>query len=263
MPGQILLNLVLDSDLLKSKMKNKVLFLIFISFTLTTCKKDHLFDCFKSAGKTITENRSVSPFININLDNNVDLIIHPNTGFYIKVTAGKNIIDGITTELSGNTLYIRNENRCNWMRSFKNTYTVEVGMDKPSLIHYEGSGDITCIDTIRTDEFTFDCYNGSGSINLLLHCNKTHLNHHIGRSDFHVTGISGESYIYVNDVGTFDGSALNADYCYIRSSSTGDCRINVKNELGFEIKYSGNIYYTGEPHIYHQEFNGTGKLIHY
>src|SRR5689334_18323193 len=93
--------------------------------SLTTCQKEHLFDCFKSAGKSVTENRAATPFTNINLTNNVDLIINPDTTFYIKVTAGDNLIDGIITELQGTTLYIRNENRCNWMRSFKNTYTVE------------------------------------------------------------------------------------------------------------------------------------------
>ena len=98
----------------------KKIYIIFLAFTLTTCKKEHMLDCFKSAGSTITENRTATPFINIELKDNVDLIINPNSTPYIKVTAGENLIDGIITELSGNTLYVRNENKCSWMRSFKN-----------------------------------------------------------------------------------------------------------------------------------------------
>lgn len=244
-------------------MKIKSLLLIFIALAFTTCKKDHLLDCFKSAGNITTETRTATPFVNINLTDNVDLVIHPDTSYYIKVTAGDNLIDGIITELNGNTLYIRNENRCNWMRSFKNTYTVEVGMDQPGTIHYDGSGNISCLDTIRSDEFTFDCFGGSGSIDFIFNCNKTYLKNPIGRSDIHANGFSKESYIYINDVGTLDAGNMVANNTFVNNSSTGDCRINVINDLGFEIKYTGNIFYTGNPFIYSQKYSGSGKLIHY
>ncbi len=244
-------------------MKTKIIVLLFIIFTFSTCKKDHLLDCFKSAGKTITENRETNAFININLTDNVDLIIHTDTTYFVKVTAGDNLINGIITEWNNKTLYIRNENRCNWMRSFENIYTVEIGMNQPELIHYNGSGNITCLDTIRKEDFIFDSFGGSGTINLNFNSNKIHLNDHIGRADIRAFGFANESYIYVNDVGVLNASGMNTNYTYITNNSTGDCRINVKNELGFEIKYSGNIFYTGNPHILSQNFSGTGKLIHY
>ena len=231
--------------------------------TLTTCKKDHLLDCFKSAGKSITESRPVTAFTKIDLKNNVDLVIVPNSPFYIKVTAGENLIEGIITELSGNTLYIRNENRCNWMRSFSNTFTVEIGMDFPEKIDYYGSGDITCKDTIRTSEFFIDCWNGSGTINLLFNSAKTHINNNVGRADFHIQGYSGVNYIYLNDVATLNAENLITFYTYIKNKSTGDCRINVKEELGAEIEYVGNIYYTGKPHSITQSILGEGKLIEF
>jgi hypothetical protein len=229
---------------------------------LTTCNKDHLLDCFKSSGNTVTHFRNATPFSNINLKNNVDLILHPDTSFYIKVTAGSNLIDGIITELDGNTLYIRNENKCNWMRSFKNTYTVEVGMDKPYQIYYDGSGDITCSDTIRSEKFFFECFNGSGSIHFLYNAREVHMNNHIGRSDIHAAGFTDSVYVYINDVGTMDASALNSNYAYVRNSSTGDCRIATGAEFGYEILYNGNIFYSGNPHIFNEVHTGMGKLIH-
>jgi hypothetical protein len=242
------------------KFGNYLLIIFILSFT--ACKKDHMLECFKSSGETTTETRDVSPFVNIDLTDNVDLIIKPNSSFYIKVTAGENLIDGIITELSGNTLYIRNENRCNWMRSFDNTYTVEIGMDKPEVINYFGSGDINCLDTIRTGDFTFNCTNGSGSINFLLNCTTTHLNNHTGRTDIHAKGFSGVSYIYINDVGTMDASELVTYYSYLRNRSTGDMKVNVVQELGVEILYNGNIYYSGNPVKIDQQITGKGKLIH-
>ena len=237
--------------------------LLTLSILLTTCKKDHLLDCFKSSGKSVSETRTAIAFNNINMTNNVDLIIHPDTIPYIKVTAGDNLIDGIITELSGNTLYIRNENRCNWMRSFNNTFTVEVGMDKPANIYNNGSGNIHCSDTIRSDVFVLDCFNGSGSINLLFNSKEIHLTNHVGRTDIHANGKTDKCFIYINDVGTMDAAGLESSYCYIRNSSTGDCRINVKDELGYEILYNGNIYLSGRPHLFNELITGSGKFFRY
>lgn len=241
----------------------KKVVLVIVSFLLTTCKKDHLLDCFKSTGSETTESRDASAFTEINLINNVDLKIKPNSGFYIKVTAGENILDGIITEISGNTLFIRNENKCNWVRSFNKTISVEVGMDNPVLIHYEGSGNIECLDTITSDEFTFDSFNGSGTINLLVNCSKVHLRNHIGRSDIIPKGHAVESYIYANDVGIYDGRNLSTSFTTIRSSSTGDSYVNASASLSYEISYTGNIYFNGNPVIDIIGHTGTGKLIHY
>ena len=242
-------------------MKARIILSILI-IILTTCKKDHLLDCLKSAGKTITEDRETGTFLNINLTDNVDLKINPGTNHYIKVTAGKNIIDGIITEISGNTLYIRNENRCNWMRSFKNTYTVEVGMDQPVNIYYDGSGDISCLDTIRSNDFVFDCFGGSGSINFIFNSDRMQLKNHIGRSDMHASGTVRECNVFINDVGKADVSSLISQVCHVRNSSTGDCRVKVTSDLSVEILYSGNIYYSGNPVSVLQTVTGSGKLIH-
>ena len=237
---------------------------ILLSLTpLTGCKKDHLFDCFKSTGKSITESRPVGAFEEINLTDNVDLVFRPATEYSITVTAGDNLIDGIITELDGNTLYIRNENRCNWMRSFSNKYTVEVSMPVLNRIYYDGSGDITFADTLRNDNFLFDCFNGSGTINFLFNNPSIHLNNHIGRTDMHIKGYSGDTKIYVNDVGTFEGDDFLTPVAYVRNRSTGNCRIRVTGELSYEILHTGNIYYSGNPAIVYQSVTGSGKLIPY
>jgi len=220
-----------------------------------------MLDCFKSSGDEITENREAVEITDIQLDDNVDLIIHPNSIPYIKVTAGENLIDGIITELDGNKLYIRNENRCNWMRSFKNTYTVEVGMDKPANIIYYGSGDIHCIDTIRTNEFNFDCTNGSGSINFITNTNTLNIRNHTGRTDIHLKGKSQATFIYINDVATCESLDLRSSKVYVTTKSTGDIQVNAIDELDVQILYNGSILYSGNPLITNQVITGTGHLV--
>lgn len=228
---------------------------------LNTCQKDQMLDCFTSTGKTITQYREPGTFSNIELKNSINLELYPDTTPFIHVTAGQNLVDGIITELEGNTLYIRNENRCNWVRSFENEYTVKIGMRDPVHISYYGSGEIRCMDTIRTKEFTFDSWNGSGSVHLLFNCEKTHINNNAGRIDIHASGKSGVSYIYIHDTAFLYAKELETGYTYIRNSSTGDCSIFVTKELEAEILYTGNIYYTGSPYRVLENRSGEGRLI--
>jgi hypothetical protein len=235
--------------------------LLVMLLAVPSCEKDHLFDCTKSTGQEVSEYRPTSVFKNIDLSDNVDLVIYPDTTLFIRVTAGQNLIDGIITELDGNTLYIRNENRCNWIRSFKNKFTVEIGMDQPELISYYGSGSIRCMDTLRHDGFTFDSWNGAGSIWLLLHCNTSNLNNNVGSCDINASGISGVSYLYVNGSGIADLSRLETGYSYLKNNSTGDLSVNVTKELGVTIEHTGNIYYTGNPYKVEKIISGSGQLI--
>lgn len=232
-----------------------------VSLFLTGCSKDHFFDFTKSTGPVVTESRYCPGFNRLHLDDNVDIILHTDTTPFLKVTAGQNLIEGIITEVSENTLFVRNDNRCNWVRSFKNRYTVEVGMGQPEVISYYGSGTVTCADTIRSSDFTFDCWNGSGSVFLLMNCNTSRLNIHNGRCDLTASGKSGVTYLFQNDTGYLLTSGLESGYAYVRNSGTGDIRLNVEKELGAEINYYGNVYYRGNPYRIDKLGTGKGKLI--
>lgn len=239
----------------------QILFLLGISSFITTCKKDHLLDCITSSGDIVSEFRPATPFVRVEMEDHVDLVIHKSTKPSIRVTAGSHLIDGIITELSNGVLYIRNENRCNWVRSFKNQYTVDIGIDSLQSIATFGNGNITCADTLSAYEFTFDSWNASGSMDLLLHCERSHLNNNTGRIDMRASGIVGVSYIAFNDVGILDAGKLVSDLTYMRNNSTGELRVCATHELQVEIRYTGNVYYTGNPYRIEEDRSGTGQLI--
>ncbi|MFM2136639.1 MAG: hypothetical protein RL021_2039, partial [Bacteroidota bacterium] len=220
-----------------------------------------LFDFTKSTGPVVSVRRNCGPFERLELDDNVDILLHTDTAFYLQVTAGQNLVDGIITKVEGNTLRISNENRSNWVRSFKNRYTVEIGMDQPVGILYSGSGSVTCMDTISTEDFTFDCRNGSGSVQLLLDCQVSRLNLHTGRCDMSAKGKSGVTYLFQNDIGYLIADELMSGFCYVRNNGTGDIRLNVEKELGVDIFYYGNVYYRGNPYRIDRNITGSGKLI--
>jgi hypothetical protein len=246
----------------KPLMLRSCLLLLLAFLLFTSCNKDHLFDWTKSTGKIVTELRPSGDFQSLYLEDDVDVVVYTDTTTFVRATAGQNILDGIITEVIDGTLHIRNENRANWVRSFKNSYTVEIGMSQPLSILYYGSGKLTLEDTIRTNDFTFDCWNGSGTIKLLLNTQTSHLNIHIGRCDITATGRSQVCYFYQNDTGIITASNLQTDFCYLRNSGTGNCYVNVTKELGVEIQHTGNVYYRGTPYKIDQQITGSGKLYH-
>ena len=241
----------------------KLFLLVFLLFSFTNCSKDHTFDCLKSTGDEITEIRNAASFTKLNLHDDVDIILYSDTTPFIIVTAGEHLINGIITEVENGILYIRNENKCNWVRSFKNKYTVKVGMRDPEHIAIYESGNITCADTIRTNNFIFDSENASGSFYLLFNNQETHINNGIGRADFHAAGRSNVVLAYLNDIATLDFSELKTELFYITSSTTGDCKINVEKELQATLKYTGDVYYSGNPYRVDESATGSGRLIHY
>ena len=246
-------------------MKKKLRRLLMISALLIpslSCDKDHLFDCTKSTGREVTVTRSIAGFDELYLSDNVDVILKRGNDYLVSVSAGQQLMDGIITELQGHKLYIRNENRCNWVRDFRSRYLVELTLPVAlKSIYYDGAGSISCSDSLACDGFTFDCWNGSGDINLLLSTNSSHINIHLGRCLVKAEGRSDVSYVYLNDVGVIDASELSTAYTFIRNSSTGKAEIDVRKELTAEITHTGDIVYQGNPYKIDSTLTGSGRLI--
>lgn len=221
-----------------------------------------MFDCFKDSGKTITVDRPTGAFNKIDLQNNVDLVVHFGNKYELKITAGANLVEGITTEIRDSVLFVKNENKCNWTRSFTNTYTVDITMiDLVNLVN-NGSGNVTFADTLKTKEFVFDNWNASGVMNFLFDGERILTKIHTGTADVNISGKTGLNYIWLFGYGQMNCKNLQADNAYVVNLGTGDCHVQAKNELYAEIEYIGNIHYTGNPSSITTKITGTGQLIH-
>jgi hypothetical protein len=234
--------------------------LLLILTTLTNCGKDSLFDCFKSAAKTVTEERTAVPFNYIILKNNLNLYITQDSRHSIRVEAGKNLQNGIKTDIINNTLTISNENRCNWIRSYDKPLNVYVSVVILDSIQYRSSGDIQTLNTIINDSIKLDVCEGGGSIYLHLNTIKSRLSVHNCTVDLTVAGVSTVNFISSNGYGPVYCLDLDTKYTYMNNNSTNDCYVRASIVLDAKIENAGNIYYAGNPTITAQ-ITGSGKLI--
>ncbi len=243
-------------------MKNKLTIgFIFLFAVISSCKKGDITNCFKGTGEITTEIRAIGEVSFIHLSNNVNLILTQDSTPFIRVEAGEKIINSIITEWKENRLYIRNENGCNWVRSYLKDINVYVGVQSIDSIEYRGSGNIISTNTIINDSIKIDIREGSGSIRMDLNVGKSELYLHYGSCDLHMTGFSGVTHIYAASYGPFFCQDLYSKFIYITNKGTNDCYINVSEELYAKIEYMGNIYYYGNPESVATELTGSGQLI--
>ncbi len=238
----------------------RFLYFSLLILMLSSCDKDHMFDCVKSTGSITEQQRSFEDFNRLELYNNVDIEITQDVENSIVVEAGSNIISGITTEISDGVLTIRNENKCNWVRSYSTTMIVHLHVKKLDIIHHHGSGDISSTNQLKNSTFEFNIWN-SGNINLSIDAESTYAKQHAAVGDMSLSGKSNYCFVYNLGNAFSRESNLVVDHCVVVQKGTGDCYVNVSQLLEVEIHEAGNVYYTGSPQIT-SSITGAGRLIH-
>jgi len=217
-------------------------------------------DCFKNTGSVTTETREITPYSYIHMNNNVDVFLTHSPEYSIEVRAGKNIIPGIKTELSGKTLTISNENTCNWVRSYDSPIEVYLGLPQIDSIVYQSSGNLTSLNKFSGEEIKLDVLEGGGSINLWLDMVRSSMNLHYGTVDLTIKGYSHIMYLYSGGYGPADLSGTNTEFTYMTNNSTNNCRVKANNTLQVKIANVGDVYYSGDPLEISKIITGDGDL---
>ena len=219
-----------------------------------------MLDLFKSTGKITTEVRDLNAFTEIRIGNNkINIIITQANKYQVEVTAGSHLIGSITTEVKDGKLYIENENKCNFVRSYKKEITVHVYLPVLLNIYHDGTGKITSTNNLTAD--TLDVITKSaGDVDLLVNCYtvRTHLH---SCADITLTGTSHDNICYATGNGFFNAQNLSSVYTWVFDNTTGDIHVSVTGLFIVDIESIGDVYYSGSPAVLQQELNGSGKLI--
>lgn len=238
----------------------KLLGLAGLMLVLQACSEDDFCNCLQKAGSTVTESRQVPGFTKIQMNNNIDLEVIPDSVDAVFVTCGSNLADGISTVVESGTLVLKNINKCNWLRSPKNKFTVRVHTKKLEYILSQGTGDIWFLDSLRTSPFLLESSNGTGDYHLLFSNDFTELKLHSGPADLYVKGAVRKIYFYNGANGYIYADEMLADTTSISTYSTGDSKVYAKDRLDVNIGYSGDVFYRGQP-VVTKSGDGSGQLI--
>lgn len=216
-------------------------------------------DCFKSTGSIVKESRPVSYFYAIDVEKKVDVILRYGNSDEITVEAGENIIGGITTRIENNTLYITNENKCNWVRSYSNPVNVYVTTNHLRQIYQRGNGKISSDGILTYDSLYMETWS-SGDIKLAVESDLLENRQHVSVGDVEVTGVARQLYVYNNGNGFCTMGNLQTKITQVDNQGTGDTYVKVDSILHYGISGIGNIYLYG-PAQAQGNTSGQGALF--
>jgi hypothetical protein len=229
-----------------------------IGMTLFSCTADR---CPLSAGSSGSEQRELSDFNAIVLYGKVNLILTQDSVQKITVTGGKNLLPGIATSVSQQTLTIRDNNNC-LLTDPSQTVNLYISSPQLQTITYYGAGDIHSTNTLKASTFTVDCWMGSGTIRLDLQATVVLALVRNENATVVLTGAADSAYIYCGEAGSVDMSALPTYATDLDSKTIRDIHVDATHALHANIVYRGNVYYRNSPVVIDTLITSSGRLIH-
>lgn len=227
----------------------------------TSCKKEHCLDCLKGSGEKVREERLLSPFSKINLSDRINLYIIQDSCERVIIEGGENLVPYIVTEVSDGELVIRDDNRCNWVRSFKKEINVYLHCRTLREISYSGAGDIEALNTVTADTLEFNFWDGSGCIKMNVDCQMLKVHCHTGCGDAEISGTAANAYYYTRSNGAIRCKDLKAEHVIMDVKGTNDSYVYASQSIYAYIGYTGNVYYAGHPAEVNSVITERGRLI--
>lgn len=232
---------------------------ILIIITLFSCGKDS--SCLKSTGKKSVDFRAISSEIeHIELKNDIDLVLTQDSVASVRVEGGENMLPYVRIRQNGNTLEIKDDNKCNFLRSYKKDITVYLSLPNIKSIDYTGHGNITSTNILQLDSLFFETRNGTGSIHLQIEAKKVDFLLHTGPSDITLVGKADNVFLFSSGGGWFFCKDLIGRNVHINQDGAGDIITTATETLLTELTSIGNIDYYGNPVVTISSNSGRGKL---
>lgn len=216
-----------------------------------------LFVSAATAQDTYKETRNVSGFDEVSFCLAGEVYISIGQGFKVVLEGDKEYLDEVETKVSGGELVIK---RDSWVNFNNQKVIVRITMPAVNGIDVSGSGKVTVLDPLKSDDFEADI-SGSGKIYLKEVA--------MGDVEFDVSG-SGSMVIEgagsmrslevdISGSGSYKGESTKIGSFEASISGSGNCDCYVTDILRASISGSGNVTYSGNPKI-DASISGSGKV---
>lgn len=243
----------------------KIVIPIAILLLFWSCKKAEDQTCFKGWGD---DNTMVSvpldqPIDSLFLEDNVILHLTQDTMNYAEVVGGSNVVKHIKFPINNKKLTIKDENKCNFLRSYKKKIHVYLHVKNLTYIYYSGGELIEMENQFVGGELRIIFKDGGGTVNANVDISYFSIEASGGAGNFNVSGKADFAYLKVQSNAFGDASSLLADKLLMFNNSSGDLFGRVKDggELKAEIYYKGNNYIYGNPLVMDTIDDGEGQNI--
>lgn len=208
-------------------------------------------------GELAIEERSVSDFSSIEAAGSVEVeVIGGAEEASIEVTCDQNLQEYILTEVKGDTLVVREQDRVQIKPS--GTCVVAVGATAVELLEASGSGAVWARDLGALAELRAS---GSGTVDARGIDTELLDLYASGSGDLEVAGAADELRLDAAGSGLIDARALQARAVQVRASGSGDVWISASQVVDARVSGSGDVEVYGNPDSTQTDVTGSGSVV--
>ena len=199
-------------------------------------------------------------FTGVKLGLPANLYIKQGSPQKVVIEASNEVMEHINAEINDNILYlVKHDNDSRWWSKWRGE-KVRIYITAPNIGHIaaSGSGNIESENMLRTESLYVRV---SGSGNIKVEVEADDLEGKVsGSGNMDLKGIARNTIFSVSGSGNLDAENLAADNCQVKISGSGNCRVQVKDNLVSKISGSGKVYYSGDPEKIINNSSGSGSL---
>jgi hypothetical protein len=233
--------------------------LLFMLFS--SCNKENAPDCFQKAGDHKLVRREVAEWNRIELRDYIQFELVDSAQQFIEIEGPGNLLGDIETSVKDGQLLIRNNNTCNFVRSYKHRITVRIFSPSFPDIQNYGTGDVRSLNRLESTSMKIDNRDAAGNIQLEVNTDSMTVATHTGVCDVVISGHSEITTLFNQGLGVVDARNLESTDSFVNNSSINDVYVNSNGYFYGHITYSGNIYYTGTPNFIDSNILGSGRIL--
>ncbi|MEX1247998.1 MAG: head GIN domain-containing protein [Anaerolineales bacterium] len=230
------------------------------------------------SGNLVTETRDLGQFSSIDIQYPSDVVVRLGDSETIAITADDNLMPQLVTQVSGDRLVIRTEER-NWAQRVNASETVQIIVTLTDLqkVDFNSAGSLV-VESLAADQLEFSL-NGAGSVTLngvtaeevafrldgagsatLIGVDLGKLTLRLdGAGSVDATGNVDELDVRIDGLGSMNAEGLTAQTATVNVNGLGSATLRVELELTVNIDGLGSVNYYGSPNV-HQETDGLGSV---
>jgi hypothetical protein len=209
-------------------------------------------------GKVTTITRTTGDYEGIKCSGSFDYILVAGTEGKITLEGEENLLQYVITEVKGNHLIVKVEDRVNLRTSMNKTIKVTIPFKDINSVSLSGSGDLWNEDKITATDFDVTLA-GSGDVTVHVEANSISSSL-AGSGDLTLKGSTDSLEANVSGSGDFDGSKLESNHTDVSLAGSGDAEVVSNKSLKARVAGSGDIEYSGNPEKEDTKVAGSGSI---
>ena len=240
--------------------------LFFLSFL--SCEKPS--ECIESSGNVIIKDVIVTPFTKINVQSGIEIVLTQEAEYAVQIKTGENLIENIEAKVQDNTLFLKDNTTCNWVRDFGQT-VVYISAPNIEEIYSKteksiSSNGVLTYPTLRLFALdkNGDGISGAGTGDFFISVNNNQLvieNNNLSR--YFISGATQQAIFNItNGDGRIDAHNLNAQNINIYHRGSNDLILNPIQSITGKILSTGNVILTNTPPVVNVQELYQGHLIY-